>query len=118
MFLVMPSGLQRFQESGQPHSVTFSCYRRQPLFATPELFDHFVRTLEGMRRHFQMCVYGYVVMPEHVHLLLNEPPRVRLAEAIHYSKLPRGAFSLTAVHWHSTPDPRPAGESAGFGITS
>ncbi len=28
-----------------------------------------------MRRRFDMCVYGYVVMPEHVHLLLSEPER-------------------------------------------
>ena len=34
-----------------------------------------------------MCVYGYVVMPEHVHLLLSEPGRGVLAEAIHYLKL-------------------------------
>jgi putative transposase len=40
-----------------------------------------------MRRRFELCVYGYVVMPEHVHLLLSEPPRAKLAEAIHYLKL-------------------------------
>ena len=34
-----------------------------------------------------MCVYGYVVMPEHVHLLLNEPEGGLLADAIHYLKL-------------------------------
>ena len=67
--------------------VTFSCYRRQPLFATGELSDHFVTCLEDMRRHFELCIYGYVVMPEHVHLLLGEPPRAKLAEAIHFLKL-------------------------------
>jgi putative transposase len=35
-----------------------------------------------------MCVHGYVVMPEHVHLLLSEPEHGTLAEAIHYLKLP------------------------------
>jgi len=83
----MPSRLRRFQQSGQSHFVTFSCYRRQPLFATPELFDHFVRTLEDMRWHFQLRIYGYVVMPEHVHLLLSESPHTKLADAIHYLKL-------------------------------
>jgi putative transposase len=29
-----------------------------------------------------MCVYGYVVMPEHVHLLISEPERGTLALAI------------------------------------
>jgi len=83
----MPWGLHRFQQSGQSHFVTFSCYQRRRYFATAELFEQFVQTLEDMRRKFQMCIYGYVVMPEHVHLLLNEPPHASLADAIHYLKL-------------------------------
>jgi len=83
----VPSGLRRVQESGQSHFITFSCDRRQPLFSTSDLFDEFVRTIEDMRRRFQMRMYGYVVMPEHVHLLVSEPPDAALAEAIHYLKL-------------------------------
>jgi len=40
-----------------------------------------------MRRRFDMRIYGYVVMPEHVHLLVSEPEHGTLAEAIHYLKL-------------------------------
>jgi putative transposase len=40
-----------------------------------------------MRRRFDTRVYGYVVMPEHVHLLLSEPEHGTLAEAMHYLKL-------------------------------
>jgi REP element-mobilizing transposase RayT len=40
-----------------------------------------------MRSRFAMCIYGYVVMPEHVHLLVNEPEHATLAEAIHFLKL-------------------------------
>jgi putative transposase len=40
-----------------------------------------------MRRRFSMRIYGYVVMPEHVHLLVNEPEPATLAAAIHYLKL-------------------------------
>ncbi len=91
----MPRGLRRFQESGQSHFVTFSCYRRQPNFVNATVYDLFPLCLEEMRRRFDMRVYGYVVMPEHVHLLLSEPLRLRsgqaphrtLAEAIHYLKL-------------------------------
>ncbi len=67
----MPRGLRRFHES--PHSITFSCYRRQPNFVSAAVYDLFPLCLENMRRRFDMCVYGYVVMPEHVHLLLSEP---------------------------------------------
>jgi REP-associated tyrosine transposase len=38
--------------------------------------------LERVRRSFSLQVYGYVVMPEHVHLLLSEPPQDTLADAL------------------------------------
>ncbi len=40
-----------------------------------------------MRTRFEMRVYGYVVMPEHVHLLVSEPDHGSLADAIHFLKL-------------------------------
>jgi putative transposase len=67
----MPRGLRRFHQS--PHFITFSCYRRQPNFVDATVYDLFPLCLEEMRRRFDLRVYGYVVMPEHVHLLLSEP---------------------------------------------
>ena len=83
----MPRGLRRFHESGQSHFITFSCYRRQPNFANAAVYDLFPRCLEDMRRRFDMRIYGYVVMPEHVHLLVSEPERGTLADAMHFLKL-------------------------------
>jgi putative transposase len=40
-----------------------------------------------MRRRFAMWIYGYLVMPEHVHLLLNEPEHAPLADAIRFLNL-------------------------------
>lgn len=42
----------------------------------------FETALERVRRSFGLAVYGYVVMPEHVHLLVNGPSRKALADAI------------------------------------
>ena len=78
---LMPRGLRRFQESGHSHFVTFSCRHRQPYFSTAELFDLFVQCLEDMRVRFGVRVYGYVVMPEHVHLRLSEPAGVAQVSA-------------------------------------
>ena len=78
----MPSGLKRFQESGQSHFVTFSCYDRRPFFRTNTSRQTFETALERVRESFDLCVYGYVVMPEHVHLLLGEPERRTLADAL------------------------------------
>jgi REP element-mobilizing transposase RayT len=35
-----------------------------------------------VRRCFKLRVYAYVIMPEHVHLLLSEPERGALADAL------------------------------------
>jgi putative transposase len=83
----MPRGLVRFHQSGQSHFITFSCYRRRPNFTNRVVYDLFPLCLEEMRRRFAMRVYGYVVMPEHVHLLVSEPEQRTLAEAIHFLKL-------------------------------
>ena len=83
----MPASLRRRQHSGQSHFVTFSCYRRQPNFVNEAVYDLFPVCLDDMRRRFAMRIYGYVVMPEHVHLLLSEPEQGALADAIHHLKL-------------------------------
>jgi REP-associated tyrosine transposase len=71
----MPWGLTRFHHSGQSHFVTFCCYHRRQLFTTDASRRIFESALERVRRSFRLQVYGYVVMPEHVHLLLSEPQR-------------------------------------------
>jgi putative transposase len=83
----MTQGLIRLQHSGQSHFVTFSCYRRQPRLNTAAICALFLKTLEKTRQQFSLCVYAYVVMPEHVHLLLGEPGSGTLADAIHGLKL-------------------------------
>jgi putative transposase len=78
----VPWGLKRFQQTRQIHFLTFSCYRRQPKFADPNACATFVSALERVRGDYRLCVYGYVVMPEHVHLLVSEPGRSTLDQAI------------------------------------
>jgi putative transposase len=78
----MPWGLQRFQNTGQSHFVTFCCYHRSALCTAHATGQVFESALERVRRSFRLCVYGYVVMPEHVHLLLSEPKCGALADAL------------------------------------
>jgi len=78
----MPWSLRRFQQTRQLHFITFSCYRRQRRLNTPEARRVFEWQLETVRVRFEACVYGYVVMPEHVHLLANEPERGPLSSMI------------------------------------
>ncbi len=62
--------------------MTFSCYHRLPQFLTPTSKQIFETALERVRRSFDLCMYGYVVMPEHVHLLMGEPEHETLADAL------------------------------------
>ncbi len=66
---------QRYYGGGDLHFITFSCYRRLPFLGTARRRDLFLRVLEAARRRYQFVVVGYVVMPEHVHLLVSEPER-------------------------------------------
>ena len=78
----MPWGLKRFHESRQLHFLTFSCFHRRPNFPTPNSRTTFESSLERVRQDYGLRVYGYVVMPEHVHLLVSEPERDTLARAL------------------------------------
>ena len=82
----MPSGLKRLQQAGDLHFITFSCYRREPLLGSPSARRVFELTLERVRVWYGFCVTGYVVMPEHVHLLVSEPDRGTLAVALQMLK--------------------------------
>ncbi len=82
----MPRGLVRFQQCGVFHFVTFSCYQRKPLLADRTGYALFEQALERVRQRSGMVMAGYVLMPEHVHLLVNEPTNGSLASAIQVLK--------------------------------
>jgi putative transposase len=66
-------GLNRFYGDYDLHFITGSCYRRQPELGAAYRRDLFLKLLEEARRKYRFVVYGYVVMPEHFHLLISEP---------------------------------------------
>lgn len=73
MGLIMPSGLHRTYGAHHLHFITTSCYRRLPFLHTARSRDIFLAILEQTRERYRFVVVGYVVMPEHIHLLLTEP---------------------------------------------
>lgn len=83
----MPRGLYRFHHSGSAHFITFTCYHRYAHLQDPVVRDLFVQALDRSRRLYGMLVYGFVVMPEHVHLLVSEPERGTVAQAMQSLKI-------------------------------
>jgi putative transposase len=65
--------LERRYGQRQLHFITCSCYRRRPLLGTARKRDTFLRILNEVRERYQFWLVGYVVMPEHIHLLTSEP---------------------------------------------
>jgi putative transposase len=55
------------------HFITCSCYRRLPFLSQSRSRDCFLSILEQLRQRYHFVVAGYVVMPEHIHLLITEP---------------------------------------------
>jgi putative transposase len=76
----MPYGLKRFQQAESLHFITFSCFHRFPFLQEAQPKDTVEATLEQIRVRHQARIYAYVLMPEHVHLLINEPPSILLAQ--------------------------------------
>jgi putative transposase len=83
----MPGGLARFQRTGEFHFLTFSCYRLLPYLGLKAARELFESALERIRRRYVLAVAGYVVMPEHVHLLVSEPRKGLLSRAVQALKL-------------------------------
>ena len=50
-----------------------SCHARSPYLGSPRRRDRFLKILEEARQKYRFVVVGYVVMPEHFHLLIGEP---------------------------------------------
>ena len=69
----VPKLLQRCYGAGDLHFITCSCYKRHPVLGTASRRDLFLTVLERVRRRYRLVVLGYVVMPEHFHLLITEP---------------------------------------------
>ncbi len=82
----MPKNLIRYQKCGAFHFLTFSCYHRLPLLNSRKAYRIFEQELETVRRRYCFLVLGYVLMPEHVHLLVSEPGIASLSTAIQVLK--------------------------------
>ena len=97
----MRNPLKRRYGQGDLHFITFSCVRRRPLLGTAAARDYFVRILDEVRHRYAFRLIGYVVMPEHVHLLISEPAKGNPSPAIQVLKQRVSAALLGKKHQRS-----------------
>jgi REP-associated tyrosine transposase len=69
----MANKLIRHYGRGHLHFITFTCYRRLSLLRSVRARNVFVDILGQVRDRYGFSLVGYVVMPEHIHLLISEP---------------------------------------------
>jgi putative transposase len=62
---------RRYNEPNQPRELTFSCYRQYPFLSRDRTREWFIQALERARQEFGFQLWAYVIMREHVHLLVN-----------------------------------------------
>jgi putative transposase len=102
----MPTRLHRYYGSGYLHFITTSCYQRRPFLGSARNRDLFLQVLEQVRRRYHFVVVGYVVMPEHVHLLLSVPERGD--PSLVMQALKQSFARKLLRHLHGEVDPRPS----------
>jgi putative transposase len=91
----------RYQQTGEFHFLTFSCFHRRDYFAVAGAGDLFEDALERVRQRYLFAIAGYVVMPEHVHLLVNKPKRALLSKAMQALKLSVSMRSKERPFWQA-----------------
>ena len=82
----MPKGLRRWYGGGDIHFITCSCYQRKAFLGSTSRRDLFLKIFEQVRQKYEFPVIGYVVMPEHFHLLIGEPDDGNVAVAMQVLK--------------------------------
>jgi putative transposase len=75
------------RREGGVRFITFSCQGRLPLLSNPRIADLFLDRLAAARARLSIELFAYVVMPEHVHLLVRSPRDQPLDRALLWLKL-------------------------------
>ncbi len=66
----MPSRLSRQDEPGDTHFWTISCRRRLAFFHDDALKRIVADSMQNLQNQFRVCLIAYVIMPDHVHIIL------------------------------------------------
>lgn len=114
----MKNRLERRYGRGHLHFITCSCYHREPFLATHRVRNLFLKILGEVRDSYGFALWGYAVMPEHIHLLISEPEhgtpstvmqvlKQRVARAVRQRRV-RKTSSGQMVLWEGVPMKRHA----------
>jgi len=88
---------------GHAHFITFSCYKRRRLLDIDDSKRIVISYLaSGIKKHAAQCS-GFVIMPDHVHVLMRFPESVRLGEFVKQLKR-MSSFRIKKLSSHALPE--------------
>lgn len=90
---------ESFGYTGTARFVTFSCYHNYNLFKTHTVKNIFIHHFDTLRTKYMFKIYGYVIMPNHVHLVLLPPDGIALSKIIGELKSLTGREIIS--HWQN-----------------
>ena len=94
---------KRYDIPGDVHALTFSCFHRLPLFSRERTCCWMLKALQLGRKRDMFDLWAYVVMPEHVHLVIFPHKRVRISTIL---KTVKQSVSQHALRWLDENEPR------------
>ena len=94
---------KRYDIPRHAHYLTFSCFRRQPFFFRPRAPRWFLDAVDAARSRHPFDLWGFVVMPEHVHLLLLPTHQTRISQILRSIKRPVTTKAIAWATHHSPP---------------
>jgi putative transposase len=94
---------KRFDTYGDAHHLTFSCYKRLPLFSKHRSCKWMLQALQLGREKHQYDLWAYVIMPEHVHIVLWPHPDIKIASIL---KTLKQSVSKRALLWLHNNSPK------------
>jgi putative transposase len=95
---------KRYDGNRDPRELTFSCYRRFRFLERDRARQWFIAALEKARQRWPIDIWAYVIMPEHVHLLVN--PRQPKLELGSFAGFVKEHTARPAICWLKENAPR------------
>lgn len=93
-----------FNTPGEAHSLTFSTYGRTKVFANGQFCEIFLDVLGRERTRLSYEVWAYVLMPDHVHLLLWPKDKAyEVSEVLRALKQPVSMRALSLMRFERDP---------------
>ena len=95
---------RRIERPNDARYLTFSCYARRPLLGEADARDAVADQLMLARSRLGFRLLAWVLMPEHVHLLVVPPAGSEIPQVLMAIKRPVAAQVL--ARWRASDDPR------------